>query len=102
MVRERVQRAREIQIRRFKGTGITCNARITPDILHEVCRMSDDANDILKSVFERLGLSARAYDKILKVSRTVADMDGSEIIERRHVSRAVRYRTLDRKFWANE
>ena len=101
-VRERVQRAREIQNERFKGTDITCNARITPDILHEVCVLTDGANALLKDVFDRLGLSARAYDKILKVARTVADMDGSKIIDRVHISQAVRYRTLDRKFWANE
>ncbi len=101
-IRERVQKAREIQNRRFKGTGITCNARITPDILREVCPLTDQANRLLKDVFDRLGLSARAYDKILKVARTVADMDGSEPIDRVHISQAVRYRTLDRKFWANE
>ena len=101
-IRERVQRAREIQNRRFRGTGITCNAKITSDILHEVCVLTDGANDLLKGVFERLGLSARAYDKILKVSRTIADMDGSELIDKQHISQAVRYRTLDRKFWQNE
>lgn len=101
-VRERVQRAREIQNQRFRGTGITCNARITPDILREVCVLTPAANDLLKDVFERLGLSARAYDKILKVARTVADMDGSREIDRAHISQAVRYRTLDRKFWSNE
>lgn len=101
-VRERVQRAREIQNERFKGTGITCNARITPDVLREVCVLTDGANALLRDVFDRLGLSARAYDKILKVARTVADMDGSELIDRVHISQAVRYRTLDRKFWANE
>lgn len=102
LIRERVQRAREVQNRRFKGTKITCNARITSDILRDVCVLTDSANEFLRDVFERLGLSARAYDKILKVARTIADMDGSELIDRAHISRAVRYRTLDRKFWANE
>lgn len=101
LVRERVQRAREIQLERFKGTKITCNARITSDILHEVCPVTDEANRQLKDVFERLGLSARAYDKILKVARTVADMDNAEIIDRKHIAQAVRYRSLDRKYWAN-
>lgn len=100
-IRERVQRAREIQNKRFRGTGITCNARITSDILRDVCRLTPSANELLKDVFERLGLSARAYDKILKVSRTVADMDGSDQIDRSHILQAVRYRTLDRKFWRN-
>ena len=101
-IRDRVQRAREIQTERYKGSGITCNAQITPDILREVCRLTPDANALLKDVFDRLGLSARAYDKILKVSRTIADMDGSAAIDRRHVLSAVRYRTLDRRFWVNE
>ena len=102
MIRERVQRAREIQLERFKGTNISCNARITSDILHDVCPVTDDANRQLKDVFERLGLSARAYDKILKVSRTIADMDGAKIIDRKHIAQAVRYRSLDRKYWSNE
>ena len=101
-IRSRVQRAREIQNKRFAGTDITCNARITPDILRDVCVLTDSANSLLKDVFDRLGLSARAYDKILKVARTVADIDGSDRIDRVHISQAVRYRTLDRKFWANE
>ena len=100
-VRERVQRAREIQNERYKGTGISCNARITSDILQDVCSMTPEANSALKDVFERLGLSARAYDKILKVSRTIADMSGKKDIDRAHILQAVRYRTLDRKFWTN-
>ena len=75
---KRVQRAREIQLRRFKGTGITCNAGITPELLHEVCPLTDEANNTLSSVFDKLGLSARAYGRILKVARTIADMDGSD------------------------
>lgn len=98
-IRERVQRAREIQNERYKGTAVTCNARITSDILHEVCIMTDDANEMLRGVFDKLGLSARAYDRILKVARTIADMDGSEVIDKRHIAQAVRYRSLDRKYW---
>ena len=98
-IRERVFEAREIQNRRFRNTKITCNANITSDILHEVCQMTDDANTMLKSVFERLGLSARAYDKIVKVARTIADMDKSDIIQKSHIAQAVQYRSLDRKYW---
>lgn len=98
-IRERVQRARDIQQKRFAGTDITCNAQITSDILHEVCRLTPDADGILKESFNRLGLSARSYDRILKVSRTIADMDGSEIIDRKHIAQAVRYRCLDRKYY---
>ncbi|NLZ45406.1 MAG: YifB family Mg chelatase-like AAA ATPase, partial [Clostridiales bacterium] len=99
-IRERVIKAREIQLKRFKGTGITCNARITSEIIRDVCQMTDGAVSILKKVFEKMGLSARAYDRILKVSRTIADMEQSEIIDRRHIAQAVQYRSLDRKYWA--
>lgn len=98
-IRERVQAAREIQQKRFKGTDITCNARITPDIFHEVCPVSPDGNALLKGVFEKMGLSARAYDRIIKVARTIADMDNSEIIGKKHIAQAVQFRTLDRKYW---
>ena len=98
-IRERVFEAREIQNRRFRNTKITCNANITSDILHEVCPMTDDANTMLKSVFERLGLSARAYDKIVKVARTIADMEKNDVIQKSHIAQAVQYRSLDRKYW---
>ena len=98
-IRERVQKARDIQNKRYQGTNINCNARITSDILHEVCPLTTEATKLLESVFDKLGLSARAYDKIMKVARTLADMDGAEIIDRKHVSLAVQYRSLDRKYW---
>ena len=98
-IRERVQKARDIQNRRFKGTGITCNARITPDKLHEFCPMTDEARDMLGKVFDKLGLSGRAYDKLMKVSRTIADMDNSEFITEKHILQSVHYRNLDRKYW---
>lgn len=99
-IRERVQRARLLQHERYKGTSITCNARITSDVLHEICPLTDDALSLLKTVFERMGLSARAYDRILKVSRTVADMEKSEVIQKQHIAQAVQYRSLDRKYWS--
>lgn len=98
-IRERVQKTRELQQQRYKGSGITCNARITSDVLHEICPMTDDALNLLKNVFERMGLSARAYDRILKVSRTVADMQNASIIDKQHIAQAVQYRSLDRKYW---
>ena len=98
-IRERVQKARDIQNERFKGTSITCNARITSDILQEVCPVTDEASKLLENVFDRLGLSARAYDRILKVARTVADMDGAKVIDKKHIAMAVQYRSLDRKYW---
>jgi len=99
-IRERVQAAREVQQKRFAGTDITCNAMITPDILHDVCPMTDEASVMLKNVFEKMGLSARAYDRILKVARTVADMEGEEVIGKSHIARAVQFRSLDRKYWS--
>lgn len=99
-IRERVQKARDIQAERFKGTDITCNARITSDIFHEVCPIDDSGNELLKGVFERMGLSARAYDRIVKVSRTIADMDGAQVIGKKHIAQAVQFRTLDRKYWS--
>lgn len=99
VIAERVQKARNIQLERFRGTGIRTNSQITPDLLHEVCVMDEQAGQFLKNAFEKSGLSARAYDRILKVARTCADLDGAEIIGKRHIARAVQYRTLDRKYW---
>lgn len=101
-IKARVNAARAIQNERFKGTAITCNARITPDLLHEICHLSDAGRSLLKTAFQKLGLSARAYDRVLKVSRTIADLDSSETIEARHAAEAVQYRSLDRKYWMKE
>ena len=99
-IRKRVVAARDIQEERFKGTRITCNALITPDKLQEFCPMDDSAETLMKNVFDRLGLSARAYDRILKVARTIADLDSSEVIRKQHVAAASQYRSLDRKYWS--
>ena len=101
-IRKRVNRAREIQRGRFKGTGITCNAKMTPPMTREFCVLTKDAADLLKLSFERLGLSARAYDKILRISRTIADLEGCEKIELSHIAQAVQYRSLDRKYWTEQ
>lgn len=101
-IKKRVNAARQIQNERFHSLPIACNARITADVLHEICRLSDDGRVLLKRAFEKLGLSARAYDRVLKVSRTIADLDQSEEILPRHVAEAVQYRSLDRKYWLKE
>lgn len=100
-IKARVNAARRIQNERFAGTGITCNARITPARLHETCRLTEAGSAMLKTAFERLGLSARAYDRILKVARTIADLAGSGVIDTSHVAEAIQYRSLDRKYWSN-
>ena len=98
-IRERVNKARNIQIERFKGTNITCNAKMSSSMTRKYCKLSEGAAKTLEISFEKLGLSARAYDKILKVARTIADLDGSENIENKHILEAIQYRSLDRKFW---
>lgn len=101
-IKQRVDAARAIQNDRYRGTAISCNARITPECLHTICVLSDDARNLFKHAFETIGLSARAYDRILKVARTIADLDGSEQIQAVHAAEAVQYRALDRKYWTRE
>jgi magnesium chelatase family protein len=98
-IRKRIIMAREIQNKRFAGTEITCNAKITSARLLEFCNADGDAMDYLKKVFNTMGLSARAYSKILKVARTIADISGEKTIKRSHIAMAVQYRSLDRKYW---
>lgn len=101
-IKARVDKARDIQRERFKGTAVTCNAKMTPQMTKDFCVLSDDANELLKISFEKLGLSARAYDKILRIARTIADLDSSENIEINHIAEALQYRSLDRKYWNME
>ena len=98
-IRERVNRARQMQVERYKGTGITCNAQLTPSLLRKHCVMTDDASAYLSRSFDAMGLSARAYDRILKVARTVADLKGNETIQKEDIGAALRFRSLDRKYW---
>ncbi len=100
-IRKRVNKARAIQQERYKNENIVCNSSIPAHILHKSCPMTENAKNILKGAFESMGLSARGYDKILKIARTIADLDGSEVIDTRHVAEAVQYRSLDRKYWNN-
>lgn len=98
-IKERVNKARITQANRYKGSNVTYNALITPDMLEKHCQLSDNARALFKKAFENLNLSARAYDRILKVSRTIADLACSEIIKSSHVAEAVQYRNLDQKYW---
>lgn len=99
-IKKRVDRVRRLQNERYEGTGIVCNARITPGKLSEFCPLDDRAKQVIKRSFEALGLSARAYDRLLKVARTIADIDSSEVIQSQHITESIRYRSLDRKYWA--
>ncbi|GAB6008722.1 YifB family Mg chelatase-like AAA ATPase [Dysgonomonas reticulitermitis] len=101
-IRDRVIRAREIQIERFKEEdGIHCNAQMNPKLLSKYASPDNSGLDLLKKAMDRFNLSARAYDRILKVSRTIADLDNSEKILPKHLAEAINYRNLDRQTWAN-
>lgn len=95
-IRKRVNQARKIQQERYKRYGIYCNAHLKGAMVREFCRVSVEGKKVLRAAFDRLNLSARAHDRILKVSRTIADMEGSEIIQSKHVAEAIQYRALDR------
>jgi magnesium chelatase family protein len=100
-VRERVLRARARQTERFAGEKkIFANAQMPPKLIRKYCAISDDGEKMLENAITRLGLSARAHDRILKVSRTIADLDESAALETRHLAEAIQYRTLDRTYWA--
>ncbi|HEY0741133.1 MAG TPA: ATP-binding protein, partial [Chryseosolibacter sp.] len=100
-IRLRVVSAREIQSRRFaEQKSIYCNAMMPSNMVREICAIDDAGRSLLKTAMERLGLSARAYDRILKVSRTIADLAGSEEIKTEHLAEAIQYRSLDREGWA--
>lgn len=98
-IRKRVFAARRIQQERFRDSGIFCNAAIPAGKLQQYCPIDDDAGVLLRAVFDKLGLSARAYDRILKVARTIADLDRSEVIRKNHIAAATQMRSLDRKYW---
>lgn len=100
-VRERVVRAREVQARRFASIkGVYCNAQMSSSMQRRYCQLDDTGGKLLRTAMEIRGLSARAYDRILKVARTIADLAGSENISSEHISEAINYRNLDREGWA--
>ncbi len=101
-IRERVLKAREIMSERYKDeqVRIQCNSQLSSAQIRKYCKLDSDAENILKLAFERMGLSARGYDRILRVARTIADLSASESITAEHISEAIQYRTLDRKFRA--
>ena len=94
-VKERVDAARAIQSRRFEGTGIPCNAQMTPPMVGRFCELDARCDALMKSAFERMGLTARSHDRVLRVARTIADLDGAEHIGVEHLSEAIQYRNTD-------
>jgi len=98
-VRARVTAARELACKRFEGQRITCNAQMQSSHIREHCSLDSAGDMILKRAFDSMGMSARGYDRILRVARTIADLEGSEIIGAAHVAEAVQLRSLDRKYW---
>jgi magnesium chelatase family protein len=98
-IKERVNKARAIQRERLKDEGILCNALMSHKQVRKFCVLGKEENELLKMAMFELNFSARAYDKILKVSRTIADLAGSESIKTEHLSEAIQYRSLDRDFF---
>lgn len=100
-IKQRVDRARQIQLQRYKDYSLYSNAQLTPGLLDRFCRLGKDERRMMQEAYDKLGLSARAHSRILKVARTIADLDGSETILTRHLGEAIGYRSLDRKFWGS-
>lgn len=100
-IRKRVNNARKIQKERYKECKIMSNSELTPKLINEFCILDNRGKQILENAFNKLKLSARAYGRILKVARTIADLDNSENIEVKHIAEAIQYRSIDRKYWNN-
>lgn len=98
-IKERVNRARKIQLERYKNNKIFSNSELTPKLIEKYCKLDESSKSILENAFKKLGLSARAYGRILKVARTIADLAGEENILSAHIAEAIQYRNLDRKYW---
>ncbi|MBV1757068.1 MAG: magnesium chelatase, partial [Dethiosulfatibacter sp.] len=98
-IRKRVNQARKIQSERFEGLDIHANSELNPTQIKKYCRLTKEAEEILKISYKKLSLSVRAYTKIIKVARTIADMDGCTMLEMRHIAEAIQYRNIDKKFW---
>ena len=100
-IKKRVNKARKIQQDRYTKEKIYANSGLTPKLIEKYCKLDESGRKILQAAFEKLGLSARAYGRILKVARTIADLEESENIEQRHIAEAIQYRSLDKKYWNN-
>jgi magnesium chelatase family protein len=98
-IRERISHARAIQQKRFADDGIHCNAHMNTAQLRKYCQLDEPSQTLLKTAMEKFGLSARAYDRILKVSRTIADLDGETPLKPSYIAEAIQYRNMDRSVW---
>ena len=100
MIRERVKRAREFaRARMAEEDGIYCNAQMDAALIRKYCIAEDAARAMLKAAYDRMGMSARGYDRVMRLARTIADLDASEIIRAKHIAEAIQYRSLDKKYW---
>jgi len=100
-IKNRVDKARKIQVERYRKHKILSNSELTPKLIDKYCKLDEAGKRILENAFNKLKLSARAYTRILKVARTIADLAGSENIKVEHIAEAVQYRSIDRKYWGN-
>ena len=100
-IKKRVNDARIIQRERYKHENIFSNSSLTPNLITKYCKLDKESKKLLEVAFEKLGLSARAYGRILKVARTIADLAGSEAIQKEYIAEAIQYRNLDKKYWKN-
>jgi len=94
-IKKRVNAARHTQRQHFESTGFDCNARMEQKQLREFCELTEDGEALMKMAFEKMGLTARSYDRILRVARTIADLDGADSISPNHLAEAIQYRTYD-------
>lgn len=101
-IRTRVLAARKIQLERYDKEGIYYNSQLTPKLIEKYCVLKSKEEELLKQAYIKYNLSARAYHRILKVSRTIADLEESEDISVKHISEAIYYRSIDKKYWGEE
>lgn len=101
VIRDRVKKAREIQLQRYRGSGIFFNSQLKNNMIKKYIKLDEKTTEIIKDYFDKLGLSARAYNKIIKVARTIADLDGSIDVKYEHVAEAFQYRNLSNKYISN-
>lgn len=98
-IKERVDKARKIQLERYQEEKIYSNSTLTPKLIQKYCKLDSESKLLLETAFTKLGLSARAYGRILKVARTIADLDEAKQIQKKHIAEAIQYRSLDKKYF---